>query len=80
MSVGKRKTCWQRASGRLTLIDMRRVFSILFAVVVALAMGAPVARADQKDPRLDGLFADLQKVTGTLQAKTIIEQIGRAHV
>jgi len=75
VSAGKRKTCWQRASARSTLIDMQRVFSILFAVVVVLAIGEPVARADQKDPRLDGLFAQLQTVTGTLQAKTIIEEI-----
>ena len=55
---------------------MKRLCSIGFAVAFAVAIWAiSAARADQKDPRLDALFADLQKVTGTLQAQTIVEQI-----
>ena len=55
---------------------MKRAFSIAFAIVFAFAAWAPAgARADQKDPRLDSLFAELQKATGTLQGRTIIEQI-----
>ena len=55
---------------------MKRAVSIGFAVVFAMATWASGgARADQKDPRLDALFAELQKVTGTLQARTITEQI-----
>ncbi len=55
---------------------MNRAFAIVFAVVFALAMGAPAsAHADQKDPRLDALFAELHKATGTLQGRTITEQI-----
>ena len=54
---------------------MRRAFSVAFAVFLALATGAPGARADQKDPRLDALFAELQKATGTLQIQTITRQI-----
>lgn len=33
------------------------------------------ANADQKDPRLDALFADLKKVSGYLQGRTIEQQI-----
>jgi tetratricopeptide (TPR) repeat protein len=53
---------------------MRRAFSIAFAIVVVLAT-ANVVRADQKDPRLDALFAELQKATGTLQGRTLTQQI-----
>ena len=57
-------------------VGMKRAVSIGFAVVFAIATWASGgARADQKDPRLDALFAELQKVTGTLQARTITEQI-----
>jgi tetratricopeptide (TPR) repeat protein len=55
---------------------MQRALSIGFAVVVALAAAvAGVAHADQKDPRLDALFAELQKATGTLQGRTLTQQI-----
>jgi tetratricopeptide (TPR) repeat protein len=55
---------------------MKRAFSIAFTIVFALAAwAAGGARADQKDPRLDALFAELQKATGTLQGRTITEQI-----
>ncbi len=55
---------------------MRRVFSVAFVAVFALAAWVPAgARADQRDPRLDALFAELQKATGTLQGRTITEQI-----
>jgi len=54
---------------------MKRTLSIGFAVVCAFATWASGARADQKDPRLDALFAQLQTVTGTLQAQTITAQI-----
>jgi len=65
------------ARGRPLYADgMKRAFSIAFAIVFALAAWVPAgARADQKDPRLDALFAELQKATGTLQGRTIIEQI-----
>jgi len=60
----------------LYLAEMTRILSIGFAVVLACATcGSAGLRADQKDPRLDSLFADLQKATGTLQAQTITEQI-----
>jgi tetratricopeptide (TPR) repeat protein len=60
----------------LYAVGMKRLCSIGFAVAFAVAIWAiSAARADQKDPRLDALFADLQKVTGTLQAQTIVEQI-----
>lgn len=60
---------------------MQRAFSIAFAIVVALAAAVPaVARADQKDPRLDALFAELQKATGTLQGRTLTEQIWRIWI
>lgn len=55
---------------------MKRALSIGFAIiftVVTWASGS--AQADQKDPRLDGLFAQLRTVTGTLQARTIVQQI-----
>jgi tetratricopeptide (TPR) repeat protein len=68
----------QLARRRRPLYDfsMQRIFSIAFAIVVAFAAAAPgVARADQKDPRLDVLFAELQKVTGTLQGRTLTQQI-----
>jgi tetratricopeptide (TPR) repeat protein len=63
------------AARRRSLYDfwMRCTFSIAFAIMLALV--ANVARADQKDPRLDALFAELQKVTGTLQGRTITQQI-----
>jgi tetratricopeptide (TPR) repeat protein len=55
---------------------MQRTISIAFAVVVALAAAlAAVAHADQKDPRLDALFAELQTATGTLQGRTLTQQI-----
>jgi tetratricopeptide (TPR) repeat protein len=55
---------------------MKRTLSIGFAVVFAVAAWASGgARADQKDPRLEALFAELRKVTGTLQARTITQQI-----
>ncbi len=55
---------------------MNRAFTIVSAVAFGLAMGAPAgAHADQKDQRLDALFAELHKATGTLQGRTITEQI-----
>ncbi len=55
---------------------MKRAFSIAFTIVFALAAwAAGGARADQNDPRLDALFAELHKATGTLQGRTITEQI-----
>jgi tetratricopeptide (TPR) repeat protein len=55
---------------------MKRTLSIGFAVVFAAATWTcGGARADQKDPRLDALFDQLHNVTGTLQARTIIQQI-----
>ena len=53
---------------------MKRTLALTFAVVFAVATCGS-ARADQKDPRLDALFDQLHKVTGTLQARTIIQQI-----
>jgi len=61
---------------RLYAVGMKRAFSIALTIVFALApWAAGDARADQKDPRLDALFAELHKVTGTLQGRTITEQI-----
>jgi len=60
---------------RLYAATMRRAVSVAFAVFLALATGVFDARADQKDPRLDALFTELQKATGTLQAQTITQQI-----
>jgi tetratricopeptide (TPR) repeat protein len=54
---------------------MRRALSMALAVVVVALATCAGARADQKDPRLDALFAELQKVTGTLQGQTITQQI-----
>ncbi len=55
---------------------MKHAFSIAFAVVLALAAWVPAgAHADQNDPRLEALFAELHKATGTLQGRTITEQI-----
>jgi tetratricopeptide (TPR) repeat protein len=60
----------------LYAVGMKRTLSIGFAVVFAVAAWASGgARADQKDPRLEALFAELRKVTGTLQARTITQQI-----
>jgi tetratricopeptide (TPR) repeat protein len=62
--------------GPLYDFAMQRRLWIAFAVVVALASAASVgARADQKDPRLDALFAELQTATGTLRAQTLSQQI-----
>jgi tetratricopeptide (TPR) repeat protein len=60
---------------RLYAVEMMRAFSVAFAVFLAVATWAPGVRADQKDPRLDALFAELQKATGTLQGQTITQQI-----
>lgn len=55
---------------------MKRRFYTAYAVMltVAIAIGSS-AEADQTDPRLDALFADLKKVTGYLQARTIEQEI-----
>jgi Flp pilus assembly protein TadD len=73
MSAGKRKPGGS-ATIRSTISYAARLF--IDGIVVALAAAVPaVARADQKDPRLDALFAELQKATGTLQGRTLTQQI-----
>jgi len=55
---------------------MWRTAVCLLTIVLALAVGTTdAARADQNDPRLDGLFTQLRRVTGYLQARTIEQQI-----
>lgn len=53
---------------------MLRRFIAVWLLISAAAFSSG-ARADQKDPRLDSLFADLKKVTGDLQARTIEQEI-----
>lgn len=53
---------------------MLRRGAILFAILLGLTTAA-AARADQNDPRLDGLFQELRVVTGYLKARTLEQQI-----
>jgi tetratricopeptide (TPR) repeat protein len=55
---------------------MRRVSAVLVASLLGLLIGTAVAaRADQADPRLDGLFRELRTVTGYLKARNIEREI-----
>ena len=54
---------------------MNRWLVALSAAVLALALHAADLRADQKDPRLDDLFAKLKSATGYLVGRTIEQQI-----
>ena len=55
---------------------MWRVSALAIAVICGLTIEtAGVAWGDQKDPRLNALFEDLRKATGTLQGRTIQNQI-----
>jgi len=55
---------------------MRRAPATLLAIVLGLMIGtAGPARADQNDPRLDGLFRELRVVTGYLKARTLEQRI-----
>jgi len=47
----------------------------LVLVLLAMLVIAATARADQTDPRLDGLFADLQTIEGGQRADAIANQI-----
>ena len=53
---------------------MLRAAAILFAIVLGLS-AATAARADQNDPRLEGLFRELRVVTGYLKARTLEQEI-----
>jgi tetratricopeptide (TPR) repeat protein len=52
---------------------MRCLLAVLTAILI-LVSGAGVASADQKDPRLDQLFGQLQ-VVGTRQEAHLVEQL-----
>src|SRR5215475_8293186 len=54
---------------------MNRWLVALSALVVALAIPTAGLRADQKDPRLNDLFAKLKSATGYLVERTIEQQI-----
>jgi tetratricopeptide (TPR) repeat protein len=55
---------------------MRRLAASFLALAFGLSIGAGgVARADQNDPRLDALFTELRRVTGSLQVRAIEQQI-----
>src|SRR5262245_60780229 len=54
---------------------MNRWLVALSALVIALAAPAADLRADQKDPRLNDLFAKLKSATGYLVGRTIEQQI-----
>jgi len=55
---------------------MSRYISILLAIVCAVGLSVGgAARADQKDPHLNDLFAQLKTATGLLKARAIEQQI-----
>jgi tetratricopeptide (TPR) repeat protein len=55
---------------------MRRASAVLLAIALGLMIGvADTARADQNDPRLEGLFQELRVVTGYLKARTLEQRI-----
>ena len=54
---------------------MSRWLSALLALTCLVGMGSGAAHADQNDPRLNDLFAQLKSATGYLKARTIEQQI-----
>ena len=61
-------------SGRI-LAATRQVASALAFLVLASAWAGLAAKADQRDPRLDGLFDELQRTASLSKAETIVAEI-----
>jgi tetratricopeptide (TPR) repeat protein len=68
--AGKRKIRCQADCAKSNLVVMRRAMLTILLAVVALC-GNAVVWADQKDPRLDELFARLKSTDSLLEAHTI---------
>ena len=58
---------------KLSLLKHRAGRFIAAALVVGLVAGH--AAADQRDPDLDGLFSELQRVTSDAAAKDVVAEI-----
>ena len=61
-------------SGRI-LAATRQVASALAFLVLASAWAGLAAKADQRDPQLDGLFDELQRTASLSKAETIVAEI-----
>ena len=61
-------------SGRI-LEATRQVASALAFLVLSSAWAGLAAKADQRDPRLDGLFDELQRTASLSKAETIVAEI-----
>lgn len=61
-------------AGRI-LAASRRAAAVLTILVLASGSAGLPAAADQRDPRLDGLFADLQRTGSMSEAETIVAEI-----
>ena len=59
----------------LILAATRQVASALAFLVLASAWAGLAAKADQRDPRLDGLFDELQRTASLSKAETIVAEI-----